>query len=356
MRGIAAVVWMVLVVACGGRSPRATTAPRPPEAPSPPRFRGAVARAAARGRLWRWEEAADRFLRRRAGAGGARHPPRRSAHPGRRRRIAEALRGVQAVERAGARGLGERSGQGRQDRSAVEHAPAFGPPGRGAGGRRGLRDRGLREQRPAARHRRRRRCGGGREPGRRVDHGDRARQRHGPVVRSRRREAHRHRALIVAEGLQERSERVLVLLRIDYCASSVLFTGDAEADEEPLVLKQLAHADLLQVGHHGSNTSTTAPFLAKVTPTYAIISVGKQNEGTNLGYCHPSKSTVDVLTEAMGGPGQKSIRAYDASKAKCNVQKPRYWVDAPASDTLWSTARDGEIVLTTAGDGIFARE
>jgi competence protein ComEC len=147
-----------------------------------------------------------------------------------------------------------------------------------------------------------------------------------------------------------------ILLRIDYCASSVLFTGDAEADEEPLVLDQLEHADLLQVGHHGSNTSTTPPFLAKVTPRYAVISVGKQNEGTNLGYCHPSKSTVDALTEVMGGQGAHSIRAYDASKAKCNVQKPKYWVDAAASDMLWSTARDGEIVLTTVGDGMFARE
>ena len=147
-----------------------------------------------------------------------------------------------------------------------------------------------------------------------------------------------------------------ILLRIDYCASSVLFTGDAEADEEPLVLDQLAHADLLQVGHHGSNTSTTPQFLAKVTPTYAVISVGKQNEGTNLGYCHPNKSTVDALTEVMGGPGAHSIRAYDSSTAKCNVQKPKYWVDAAASDTLWSTARDGEVVLTTIGDGTFVRE
>jgi len=87
-----------------------------------------------------------------------------------------------------------------------------------------------------------------------------------------------------------------------------------------------------------------------------VISVGKQNEGTNLGYCHPSRSTVDELTAAMGGPGQNSMRVYDASKAKCNVQKPKYWVDAPASDTLWSTARDGEVVLTTTGDGVFARQ
>lgn len=38
------------------------------------------------------------------------------------------------------------------------------------------------------------------------------------------------------------------------------------------------------------------------------------------------------------------------------MQKPKYWVDTPASDTLWVTARYGEIVLTTAGDGMFTRE
>ena len=58
----------------------------------------------------------------------------------------------------------------------------------------------------------------------------------------------------------------------------------------------------------------------------------------------------------MSGPGAHPIRAYDASKAKCNVQKSKYWVDVPASDALWSTARDGEIVLTTVGDGKFVRQ
>jgi competence protein ComEC len=50
-------------------------------------------------------------------------------------------------------------------------------------------------------------------------------------------------------------------LRIDYCASSVLFTGDAEAAEEPL-LPVGGPVTLLQVGHHGSGTSSTADFLA----------------------------------------------------------------------------------------------
>lgn len=46
-----------------------------------------------------------------------------------------------------------------------------------------------------------------------------------------------------------------------------------------LLQKQLdIQADVLQVGHHGSHSSTTQEFLNKVNPTYAIISCGKDND------------------------------------------------------------------------------
>jgi hypothetical protein len=32
-----------------------------------------------------------------------------------------------------------------------------------------------------------------------------------------------------------------------------------------------------------------------------------------------------------------------------------YWVDTPTSDRLWATERDGDVVLTTTGDGSFTR-
>ena len=67
-------------------------------------------------------------------------------------------------------------------------------------------------------------------------------------------------------------------LRIDYCSSSVLLTGDAE-DEEEARLDPHGPVTLLQVGHHGSDTSTSSSFLAKVRPTYAIISAGNPTKG-----------------------------------------------------------------------------
>ncbi len=143
-------------------------------------------------------------------------------------------------------------------------------------------------------------------------------------------------------------------LRIDYCQSSVLFTGDAEADEES-AMDIHGRVTLLQVGHHGSNTSTSKPFLAKVAPKYAVISAGKPGEGTNRTYCHPRAVTVEALTAQLGGPGAKAINAFDGD-VSCKQSGAEHWHDVRSSDRLWATERDGDVVLTTKGDGEFVRE
>lgn len=143
-----------------------------------------------------------------------------------------------------------------------------------------------------------------------------------------------------------------IALRIDYCKSSVLFTGDAEAQEEPH-LDPGGPVTLLQVGHHGSDTSTTQAFLDKVKPSYAVISSGKPDEGTNRTYCHPRSVTVERLTQMVGDPSQ-SIRSFDGAVA-CTKAKDKNWKDVPASSHLWATARDGDVVLVTRGDGVFER-
>jgi competence protein ComEC len=143
------------------------------------------------------------------------------------------------------------------------------------------------------------------------------------------------------------------MLRIDYCSSSVLFTGDAEVEEERLV-ESGGSVTVLQVGHHGSNTSSGEAFVAKLAPKHAVISAGKPHEGLNAGYCHPRASTVKRLTAFLGGPGSHTLRAYEATK--CEEHGEAAWVDVPASDRLWATERDGDVVLVTTGDGAFVRE
>jgi competence protein ComEC len=79
-------------------------------------------------------------------------------------------------------------------------------------------------------------------------------------------------------------------------AARVLFTGDAEAPEEAWLLDNspdALHADVLKVGHHGSSTSTSAPFLAAVHPRVALVSVGAHNQ-----YGHPDAEIIDALHAA----------------------------------------------------------
>ena len=52
----------------------------------------------------------------------------------------------------------------------------------------------------------------------------------------------------------------------------------------------LPDVDVLKVGHHGSKTSSSEPFIDEINPKYSIISVGKNNR-----YGHPNDSVLDNL-------------------------------------------------------------
>lgn len=152
-----------------------------------------------------------------------------------------------------------------------------------------------------------------------------------------------------------------IALRIDYCRSSVLFVGDAEANEESS-LDPHGRADVLQVGHHGSNTSTSDAFLARVSPEWAVVSSGKPGEGMNTTYCHPRTVTLEKLARVLGGPTTSTLRAFDgsvsckASSAAVGDEATAHWHEVPVPAHLLATARDGDVTLVTVGDGVFTRE
>lgn len=86
-----------------------------------------------------------------------------------------------------------------------------------------------------------------------------------------------------------------VVLRVDFGESSVLYTGDAEDVSEKEMLSRYAlngrlDCDLLKVGHHGSDSSSTEAFLRAVTPEMAVISCGRGNE-----YGHPTGEVLSRL-------------------------------------------------------------
>ncbi len=84
-----------------------------------------------------------------------------------------------------------------------------------------------------------------------------------------------------------------VVVRAEYGGVRMLMMGDAEKGEEERLVDSYGDsllADVLKVGHHGSNTSSTPAFLARVRPRVALISVGAGNM-----YGHPSASTLRSL-------------------------------------------------------------
>jgi competence protein ComEC len=80
------------------------------------------------------------------------------------------------------------------------------------------------------------------------------------------------------------------------CGSvDVLFTGDAEVPSEANMIAAgvLSDIDVLKVGHHGSNSSTSDAFLSLVRPEIGIISAGLTNQ-----YGHPHAGVKDRLAAA----------------------------------------------------------
>jgi len=86
-----------------------------------------------------------------------------------------------------------------------------------------------------------------------------------------------------------------IVIKVTYGATSFLFTGDAQtlSEQEMLGKGYNLMADVLKVGHHGSDSSTSPQFLEAVSPRYGVIEVGKGND-----YGHPHQVTLDKLAAA----------------------------------------------------------
>jgi competence protein ComEC len=76
-----------------------------------------------------------------------------------------------------------------------------------------------------------------------------------------------------------------VVIRLVYGKTAFLFTGDAEANAEAHMVARydtLLHSDVVKVGHHGSRTSSTEPFVMHAMPdtsgaNLAVVSVGSHS-------------------------------------------------------------------------------
>lgn len=85
-----------------------------------------------------------------------------------------------------------------------------------------------------------------------------------------------------------------IAFRLKYGEVGFLFTGDAEVKAEREIIER-GHdlsANILHLGHHGSDTSTTDELLNLVVPEVAVYSAGENNS-----YGHPSRATVNKVLD-----------------------------------------------------------
>ncbi|MDD3303680.1 MAG: ComEC/Rec2 family competence protein [Clostridia bacterium] len=86
-----------------------------------------------------------------------------------------------------------------------------------------------------------------------------------------------------------------LILLVNTNSKKILFMGDATIESERELLKhskmigEIKNIDAIQIGHHGSNTSSGADFLANINACTAVISSKKEKFG------HPNKETIDKL-------------------------------------------------------------
>ena len=81
---------------------------------------------------------------------------------------------------------------------------------------------------------------------------------------------------------------------LNYKGYEFLFTGDAEKENESEILSScnLPDIEFLKAGHHGSSSSSTDEFIAKLKPDAVAISCGYNND-----YGHPHRSVLDTFRE-----------------------------------------------------------
>lgn len=131
-------------------------------------------------------------------------------------------------------------------------------------------------------------------------------------------------------GENNKTNELSCVLKVSTSRYSMLLTGDIGKKEEEKLVSRLGEklkSDILIAPHHGSNSSSTWPFLFAVKPDYAIYQVGYLNP-----YRHPdyrAESRYDLLgiktfrTDTDGAVGilfggQISIELY-------RKKDVRYW-------------------------------
>ncbi len=150
-----------------------------------------------------------------------------------------------------------------------------------------------------------------------------------------------------------------IVVRIDFGESSFLFTGDLEEPAIRTLLERYSgthtlDVDALQVGHHGSDSGTTADFLQAITPEIAVISVGHWEFGRIVGtpfstfaYGHPRKRVIEMLSLMVS-------RFRDSPVSAMSARSARSFEPYTVEKRIYATAWDGNVVVQASATGEYS--
>jgi competence protein ComEC len=129
----------------------------------------------------------------------------------------------------------------------------------------------------------------------------------------------------VAMGRNNRS----CVLKVAAGAGSMLLTGDIERQAEAALLSDPGiRSAIVLAPHHGSRTSSSAEFIARVAPRWAVVAAGYRNR-----FGHPSAEVLeryraagaDVLRTDRDGAIHVVLGSGALQIASERARRPRYW-------------------------------
>lgn len=137
-----------------------------------------------------------------------------------------------------------------------------------------------------------------------------------------------------------------VVIKLTYGDDKFLFTGDAEKSEEDGIWTNIK-CDVLKVGHHGSDSSSSSNFLKKIEPSYAVISCGLHNS-----YGHPTDDVlkrlddrnIDVYRTDLQGT---IVFTSDGSNISVNVNPSEY--TPPVTTTTTTSQQEQNTPVEDSG-------
>jgi competence protein ComEC len=119
------------------------------------------------------------------------------------------------------------------------------------------------------------------------------------------------------------------VLLVQTANRAILLTGDIEQSAEQALVSRVPRVDLALVPHHGSRSSSTREFIARLRPDYAVVSAGYRNR---WGFPKPQitqrwqAAGARVLTTAATGAIDVDVRAdsIDVPRTYRDIRR-RFW-------------------------------